>query len=75
MPNHDHKGPRGEGAMTGRKQGDCNRHNQREDAPRLGLNRREEGGRGRHHDGRGQRHHDHDHNCDHSHHHHNHNHE
>ncbi len=64
MPDHNHRGPRGEGPMTGRKQGECNRKNNPEEQPRLGLNSHEgeHRGKGCKHDGH---HHD-------DHHHHNH---
>ena len=69
MPNHDHKGPRGEGPMTGRKQGQCGRGHQHTEAPRLGLNKNDEHkhGKGCKH---GEHHHDDHHHCDGHHHHH-----
>lgn len=47
MPNNDRTGPRGDGAMTGRKLGLCRSENDTEQHSRLGLNRRNNAGRGR----------------------------
>lgn len=39
MPNRDHKGPEGQGPMTGRKMGDCNNNNTQEVVYGRGLGR------------------------------------
>lgn len=39
MPNRNHRGPRNEGPMSGRRLGECSDNHDSENVPRLHLNR------------------------------------